>query len=1129
MKKRKGTPWCLSTLLIVCWLAAVETQPVQAQTPPPEQSPSSPPLREKLPSIVNVPGDNGTTAVPWVDFPWDRVDRFLQRSKSVDKPKFIITSLTLDATASETHAVVQNQVNLQALSDGLLVVPLKMGTAMFNSAPTSNKGAVFARKSEEYGEYELILDAKKGDEFAVEFKTLVQLKRIGSKTHLRLALPSATQSSLRLTVPLAEALGQVDGENVAPEIVRDDETESTTQFELNGLPLELDFVWFPKSQSAPDERLSFEVDGTIDVDVDALGGITSDATLTAISFNKPIEALTIRLPVNTRWSDDDSDFGSYKISPLGIQDDRHEVQVVFDEPSLKPPDIRLRVKAEAELNEYELAGFEVFAANGDSDPISANNQSGVVRIFSKGSRFLKITPGDFAQRIRGDEGDRGDEQTFEYSQPNQVKLSIPRQAMELHVTPTYVIEVEETRVNLTSIFQCSTRGGSPDALNFDMGQWTFDNIYEDTDNIIRDVQEFDGKLEMPLSNAPDRFEVSFAAHMSLQEILDSESTTLEFGFPLPKGAQRLSQATVGLVSNASVAATAVGSASYAEFNPPENVRAIVAERDYANPNCFRMRTVGQPDVFTVRAWRLERKTIVDCDVEITEIELLDQQSIRLAVQQVMRWQVRDVPLTEAFLRMSRSIFEDENGNPNLRATVDGKSRLGVDFTRSPEFLDDASSAVTVVVGVEPQLASFEMVLNYDQIFTDIDARDLTQAVEFDLDLVLPKRAASTLEMETRLRFRKPRVPGFGVGLWVTKNAAIGWPWTGATDVVNPDPDVEAFVGSDVVDIPRTLPIKINRVEVDEVQTEFEELVDRAWFQTWYTNSTRTDRAVFRVKGGDAKLRIVMPSFQNLYVMVNGRPADYELDSSVLEVNLDASAASHVVELQYWLDSREPPGLLKTEVPHIDGADILGQWYWHIVMPKNECMVTWPRNLTRAHIWDWLAFVPSRRPQLSLKELEEWSGGTITGDRVLAGSTEYLFGAMGETDQLSIRTTTLPIYVLSLAGSIYIVGMLLLYYKRRDLVLLVVGLLIACLIFLHPSYASIAGQIAVFGSLLVAAAGFLKWMVRQTGRSTADIASSDSSGFGGSSLQTPSQRGSSIATVGTTTLEHGGSKARGDKP
>jgi hypothetical protein len=285
--------------------------------------------------------------------------------------------------------------------------------------------------------------------------------------------------------------------------------------------------------------------------------------------------------------------------------------------------------------------------------------------------------------------------------------------------------------------------------------------------------------------------------------------------------------------------------------------------------------------------------------------------------------------------------------------------------------------------------------------------------------------------------------------------------------------------------------------------------------------------VFRVNGGDAKLRVVMPNFRirKLYVMVDGRPADYELDGGKLDINVDAAATSHVVELQYWLDSREPPGLLETDVPHIDGAVILGQWYWHIVMPRNECLVTWPRNLTRAHDWDWSVLIPRRRPQLSLEELEEWSGATITGDQVLAGSTEYLFGAMGETNQLSVRTTLLPIYVLTLAGSIYLLGVLLIYYQRRALILLVVGVLIACLIF-HPSYASIAGQIAVFGSLMVAATSFLKWLVRQTGRpAVLTVQTRDSSGL----RETPEMvgRGSSSVIVGTTTLEHGSSQLRGD--
>ena len=175
-------------------------------------------------------------------------------------------------------------------------------------------------------------------------------------------------------------------------------------------------------------------------------------------------------------------------------------------------------------------------------------------------------------------------------------------------------------------------------------------------------------------------------------------------------------------------------------------------------------------------------------------------------------------------------------------------------------------------------------------------------------------------------------------------------------------------------------------------------------------------------------------------------------------------------------------MLETEIPKIEGADNYDQWYWHVVMPRNECLVTWPRSLTRAHEWDWTVLIPRRKPELDLTDLEAWSGAKRTGAKVMAGSRQYLFGAMGEMDRLTIRTTTLPLYVIVVGGTIFVLGVLYLYVRRKWIVFVVVAAGTFALVFLHPSYASIAGQVAVFGALLVTTTNLLAWLGRQSHRS-----------------------------------------------
>ena len=47
-----------------------------------------------------------------------------------------------------------------------------------------------------------------------------------------------------------------------------------------------------------------------------------------------------------------------------------------------------------------------------------------------------------------------------------------------------------------------------------------------------------------------------------------------------------------------------------------------------------------------------------------------------------------------------------------------------------------------------------------------------------------------------------------------------------------------------------IPLTFQREQTELAPQQFDELVDRSWIQTWCTKTERTDRAVFRVQGGN---------------------------------------------------------------------------------------------------------------------------------------------------------------------------------------------------------------------------------------------------------------------------------------
>jgi len=377
------------------------------------------------------------------------------------------------------------------------------------------------------------------------------------------------------------------------------------------------------------------------------------------------------------------------------------------------------------------------------------------------------------------------------------------------------------------------------------------------------------------------------------------------------------------------------------------------------------------------------------------------------------------------------------------------------------------------------------------------------------------------------RFRKPRVAGYAITLANSTRTSIDSKTWASRDAAG-DPDIVAYTD----EFSESIPLDFQRTEISSEPTQFRQLVDLAWFQTWYTETQRRDRATFQISGGSDVLRIELPASMEpnqVQVWVDRESVVPRDRGDYIELAVEPKE-SHVVEIMSPLYARETAGVLKTEVPRIQDADIFGQWYWHVVMPKNECMVMWPRSLTRAHKWDWSSLFPQHKLQQNQSELENWSRARSVNSNVLWGSTEYLFGAMGEPGTLSIRTVPLPVYVIAVAGSLMLLGLMLLYASRRHRVwiLCIAGLLIAAFVFLHPSYAAVGGQVSVLGVLLAVLAAVLSWLMRQSVRSSTLFGmplSRQSLKKWLSTKPTPAPQHGSSAGSGTTTLAAGSSKFR----
>ena len=874
-------------------------------------------------------------------------------------------------------------------------------------------------------------------------------------------------SSLELVVPETELVGQA-----SPGLAfRVTETEGKSVFRFDGVESKFAFQWRPRRAETQQTSAAFEVESQLDIQVESTGSLTTDAQLSISALHLPLESVRIRLPRDARWSETGGDAEAYSIERVGMADGRQELEVVFVTPSKDPPTIRLEVEtANADNKEgvtYELAGFDV---------LEATSQFGQVNLYTVGDHRLVWNTGEFAQRTSAASGARA---SFLYYQPHQIQMTVSRQPREVMVEPLYVLDVSEDEVTLNAVYRCNTGGAMVSDLTVDLGDWKFAGLGKDPQNLIGDQAELrpvDGKITLPARNTPNEFEIAIIATLAIDEIdliaADANvlaATRLQLDLPKPEGVETILPSTVAVVSDPDIVLTPqLESSSYSTISVPPEVLEEVDEE--ANPLCFRMRSSGSPAPLLFAAARLERIITIHCDTDVIEV---GTESLR--IQQRMRWEVDEVQLPRALLTIPKRVYQF--GNPQV--SIDGKPTF---HSRYVTFGDSELDRYTVQVELDRLIGSFELTVTYDWENSEATMNEVL------VDLVLPTRDTSAVlaeRMHYTNRLRRPRVQGYQISLSAAGNAAMNFGWIGSSDLAALDAEIEAR--SDKL-LPQ-LPLSITQVSPDVVSTTFEELVEQSWYQTWYTDAERTDRAVFRVRGADKTLRIVLPedtNFRKLHAWIDGKKVEFLREGvATIELNVSESSLYHVVELRYARDRRSPPGVLETRVPVIEGADMIGQWYWHLVMPSNESLVSWPRSLTRAHQWDWSSWMPRVRPQLGQTQLENWSGAMRVKSNVLLGSNEYLFGAIGEPDTLWVRTTPLPIYVVVIAGSILVFGLMLLQARRQQRLsmLCVAGCIIAAVIYVHPSYGAIGGQVVVLGTSLVVLASGLKWLYRGASRRT----------------------------------------------
>ncbi|MCA9268547.1 MAG: hypothetical protein KDA41_08760, partial [Planctomycetales bacterium] len=297
--------------------------------------------------------------------------------------------------------------------------------------------------------------------------------------------------------------------------------------------------------------------------------------------------------------------------------------------------------------------------------------------------------------------------------------------------------------------------------------------------------------------------------------------------------------------------------------------------------------------------------------------------------------------------------------------------------------------------------------------------------------------------------------------------------------------------------PSSVMLRVQRLTREPSYTT---LVDRAWWQSWFSEHARQDRAVYALRTNRPSIIVDVPPAamtDDMVVLVDGAPTNATVDGDgAMHLDLphgnaasDANANDageallhrHVVEL--WLRrsySLSRWGGLRWEPPRIRDAWI-DQSMWHVVLPSDVWVAGAPPGMHTEMTWD--AQRLQRRPRLGQTQLESWAGASAQAspDDRGAGTGELLFSSVGDGAQLEVAAVGASATLLVLTFALLGVCVLVLYvpFARQPIVWTTAAAVVVYLAFRWPTIAAAgAGALALVLATLVVA-GLVEHALRRS--------------------------------------------------
>lgn len=1006
--------------------------------------------REVQPPLYYLPDKQGhLQPVPGFSFE-DFMDLYKRKSSAEQRnPRYTLQEARITGTAQADRAEITVRLKLLVEGDQRVRIPLRLNQAILREPMRhEGQGRFHLGFDEQLDGYTCWIEGPAGEHVhQLTGNFLVPLDQAGGGQRLRLLLPRATDSEIKLQVLLAKASARAsEGSMLLP---AKSVGKNSTELTVVGAGGEWELVWWPSGGKAPESNVELEATGLVLVRLDGREMLT-EATLNVRSYGRGFDRFRVRLSRNAELLAGES--AGYTVVPVepkaGGAANERVVEVQLPKRSVGPVEIQLVTKQPCDLVKppdwLELTGIEV---------IGAARQRGHVAVAVAGDWHVLWGPSRGVRRVdQWPESLRFEDVVagFEYfTQPYSISTRLAPRKTHSFVEPEYLLFVDPDQVRMEAKLKYTIRGAKVYALDVKLGDWLFDQV--EPENLVAvDALQFNPAqtLTIPLQQpSSGQIEIVLRAHRPIPK----GSTNLSLSLPQPSANSQGAAVVVVLpADNVELTPDSQTSSNLIREQPLPRMQFPDRQQE---PLYYRAE--GGKGVFAAQLAVRPRTVDVESSAQIT----LDNKLLQ--VEQKLRYLVAFEPLDRLVLEVPRGLA----GMEGFTAQWKGQT-LRLVMLPDREASDRAAGPPGTIrmAAVLPKahIGSGELMLRYSLPMAELS---LGQDIPVSVPLTMPGEARLT---SNRVAVSLP--PGCTLNPPAT-------PWTVNDDESPPASLPRATRWESAVPV-QQIAFQVHRGSKD---SKGGTVIERAWIQVWLTQSARQDRAIYRFSSEEREIQLTLPegaAMGQMLLLLDGKPAVPQTTTQrVMIIGLGASEGrqQHVLEVRYHFPEGRPPrGSIELVFPELGENAWTRRLYWQLILPRDEHVIGVPDSFTREYAWGWSDYFWGRHPTLTQSQIEAWAGATHQTPAPEDANC-YLFSAMGRVQVCPITTAARAWIVLLASGGALVVGLLLIHVPavRHPAGLLVVsiGLLYAGAIYPEPTL--LVSQAACLGLILALGGGLLQ--------------------------------------------------------